>query len=155
MFTQSFDPTKNRSKPRFRKICSYCHKSLHPISKYSHKEREDDKKSGVFILNSPYRSSRSRSLQFYVINVNLCFLDIVVITRNSILIKHYKARDILKFATDEKTVHLPDKFLSKTIAMVLLIDQTLEIGSFLEFLFHHIHFHQDNVHDPRPHLKHL
>ena len=41
MVTQSGDPN-NKSKPAYRKYCSYCHKSIHSISNCYQKQRDDE-----------------------------------------------------------------------------------------------------------------
>ena len=54
MVTQSGDPN-NKSKPAYRKHCSYCHKSNHSISNCYQKQREDEYQK--------YKNQRSRTPQ--------------------------------------------------------------------------------------------
>ena len=54
MITQTGDPN-NKSKPAYRKYCSYCHKNNHSISNCYQKQRDDEYQK--------YNNQRSRTLQ--------------------------------------------------------------------------------------------
>ena len=54
MVTQSGDPN-NKSKPAFKKYCSYCHKNNHGISNCYQKQRDDEYQK--------YTNQRSRTPQ--------------------------------------------------------------------------------------------
>ena len=54
MVTQSGDPN-NKSKPAYRKYCSYCHKNNHSISNCYQKQRDDEYQK--------YNNQRSRTPQ--------------------------------------------------------------------------------------------
>ena len=54
MVTQSGDPN-NKSKPAYKKYCSYCHKNNHSISNYYQKQRDDEYQK--------YNNQRSRTPQ--------------------------------------------------------------------------------------------
>ena len=54
MVTQTGDPN-NKSKPAYRKYCSYCHKNNHSISNCYQKQRDDE--------NQKYNNQRSRTPQ--------------------------------------------------------------------------------------------
>ena len=56
MVTQSGDPN-NKSKPAYRKYCSYCHKNNHSISNCYQKQRDDEYQK--------YNNQRSRTPQQY------------------------------------------------------------------------------------------
>ena len=54
MVTQSGDPN-NKSKPAYKKYCSYCHKNNHGISNCYQKQRDDEYQK--------YKNQRSRTPQ--------------------------------------------------------------------------------------------
>ena len=58
MVTQSGDPN-NKSKPAYRKYCSFCHKKNHSISNCYQKQRDDEYQK--------YNNQRSRTPQQYFV----------------------------------------------------------------------------------------
>ena len=62
MVTQSGGPN-NKSRPAFRKYCSYCHKSNHSISNCCQKQRDDEYQK--------YKNQRSRTPQLSFVQ-NFC-----------------------------------------------------------------------------------
>ena len=74
MVTQSGDPN-NKSKPAYRKYCSYCHKNNHSISNCYQKQRDDEYQK--------YNNQRSRTPQqsfVHVFAVNLIILKKIEMT---------------------------------------------------------------------------
>ena len=56
MFTQPRDPN-TKSKPAYKKYCSYCHRTNHSLSACSNKQRDDeDKKDAYARSKSPQKS---------------------------------------------------------------------------------------------------
>ena len=73
MVTQSGDPN-NKSKPAYRKYCSYCHTNNHSISNCYQKQRDDEYQK--------YNNQRSRTPQqsFVQYIVNLIILKEIEMT---------------------------------------------------------------------------
>ena len=56
MFTQSRDPN-NKTKPAYKKYCSYCHRTIHSISACFKKQRDDEDKRDTYARSkSPQKS---------------------------------------------------------------------------------------------------
>ena len=56
MFTQPRDPN-NKTKPAYKKYCSYCHRTNHSISTCSKKQRDDEDKRDTYARSkSPQKS---------------------------------------------------------------------------------------------------
>ena len=56
MFTQPKDPN-NKTKPAYKKYCSYCHRTNHSISACFKKQRDDEEKRDAYArLKSPQKS---------------------------------------------------------------------------------------------------
>ena len=74
---------------------------------------------------------------------------------NSILIQLHHVQDTLIFKTNEQTLDLSTILLPEIVAIVPLLDPTVEIGSNLENILLHKDLHHDHVHDLRSHLEDL
>ena len=77
----------------------------------------------------------------------------VIVAENSILIKLHQFQDTLNFITNEEKLDFI--ILSEKTAIVLFLDQTLEIDIILEIIFLLTDLRQDHVHDLPPHLQDL
>ena len=111
MFTQPRDPN-NKTKPAFKKYCSYCHRTNHSISACFKKQRDDEDKRDTYARS---KSPQISFVQLFVLNPMIKHqdtiqdqmsmpLNIIVEVQLDMIIKNPKILNIdndrlLEFAT--------------------------------------------------------
>ena len=103
MVTQSGDPN-NKSKPAYRKYCSYCHKNNHSISNCYQKQRDDEYHKHN---NQRSRTPQQSFVQYFLVN----------------LIIHKKIKTRIQIFTPQTTI------VTNTIKITLTIDIEITIDT--------------------------